>query len=152
MATLGTFVDGFPLTAAELNAIGTWVSYTPTFTNVTVGNGTVDFKYCRLNKLVLLKGQFVYGSSSSVTGIIRFTLPTGLSAISTSGLFAAAKILDAGVAGYVAAIEPVTTSQMQVVVANTAATYGSWAGTSGTVPMTWGTGDLFDVTLFYEVA
>jgi hypothetical protein len=150
MATLGTFVTGQVLTAAELNAIGTWTTYTPTWTNVTVGNGTVDFKYSQLNDIVIVRARFTMGSTSSITGIIRFTLPTGLTAANTI-LFAPCRILDAGVAGYVAALEAVSTSQVQVVVANTAGTYGSYAGTSATVPFTWGNGDLFEFVLIYEV-
>ena len=151
MATLGTFTTGQVLTAAELNAIGTWTTYTPTWTNVTVGNGTVDFKYSQLNKIVIIRGRFTMGTTSSISGIIRFTLPSGLSALSTAAVTAFCRILDAGVVGYVAALEPVTTSQLQVVVANTAGTYGSYAATSATVPMTWGNGDLFEFFIVYEV-
>jgi len=133
-----------------LQTLGTWTAYTPTWTNVTVGSGTVDFDYIQFNKTVVVRGRFVYGSGSAITGIIRFTLP--VTAVSTSALCADCRILDAGIAGYVGLIEAVSASQMQVVVANTASTYGSWAGTSGTVPFTWATGDLFEFVLIYEAA
>ena len=41
------------------NAIGTWTSFTPTWTNLTVGNGTYDWSlYSRVNDIVFFSMRF----------------------------------------------------------------------------------------------
>ena len=53
MATFGTFASGQVLTAAELNAAGTWTSFTPSWVNLTPGNGVVSAAYSQFNKILL---------------------------------------------------------------------------------------------------
>lgn len=72
MATLGTFSAGQVLTAAELNDIGTWTTYTPT-AKVGANNVTLTYaygKYTVLNELaiaqVLLSGFSYSGSGNLV--------------------------------------------------------------------------------------
>jgi hypothetical protein len=48
--------------------IGTYTAYTPTLTNVTIGNGTFSTAYCRVNNFVHYYGIFTLGSTSAVTG------------------------------------------------------------------------------------
>jgi len=71
------FSSGDVLTAADLNSIGaTETSWTPNFlTGVTVGNGTVDGWYQRVNNLVVAQGVFVLGSTSAITSDIRVDVP-----------------------------------------------------------------------------
>ena len=77
MTALGDFSSGDVLTAADMNAIGTWTAYTPTVYNMVIGNGTVDFKYAQINKVVHLRGVFTMGSTSTfgTTGSPFFSLP-----------------------------------------------------------------------------
>jgi len=75
MATLGTFVSGQVLTAAELNAIGTWTSYTPTYTGLTIVNGTVVARWMECNKMVSFYWRYTVGSSDSVPGPHTISLP-----------------------------------------------------------------------------
>lgn len=52
-----------------------WKNYIPTFTNLTVGNGTLEARYKRIGKMVDLYVVFVLGSTSSISGSVSFTLP-----------------------------------------------------------------------------
>lgn len=45
-----------------------WTAYTPTLTNITIGNGTKTGAYCRIGKLVYFIATFNYGSSGSAVG------------------------------------------------------------------------------------
>lgn len=45
-----------------------WTDYTPTATNWTIGNGTLRFKYLRVNKLALVRIFFAAGSTTAYTG------------------------------------------------------------------------------------
>lgn len=77
MATLGTFTAGQVLTAAELNAIGDWTTFTPTWTNLTVGNGTVAARYSQLNDIVLVNIELTWGSTTSASGNVGVAAPVG---------------------------------------------------------------------------
>lgn len=85
--TLGTFVGGDTLQAAELNAIGTWESWTPTITpqSGTFTTVTVDWaRYTIINKVFLAQVRFALTSIGSGAGIILVTLPSGVD-IGTNG-------------------------------------------------------------------
>lgn len=82
MATLGTFTAGQVLTAAELNAIGTWTAFTPTLTasttNPTLGTGSTRAgSYCQLNELVIYIAYIRFGTSgvSAGSGFYSVSLP-----------------------------------------------------------------------------
>jgi hypothetical protein len=153
MATLGTFTAGQVLTAAELNAIGTWTTYTPTWTHATVGNGTVAFAYTQINKLVHVNGRFTLGSTSSVGNNPIFTLPVARHD-TTLELIGTGVLGDAGTAAYMA--------MPFGAVDNTACylyradhTVGSTVlegGITATSPMTWTTNDFIYVNLTYRAA
>lgn len=56
-----------------------WTAYTPTLTNMTLGNGTLTAAYLRMGRLARLRFEFEFGSTSSVTGTDwRFTVPSGM--------------------------------------------------------------------------
>jgi hypothetical protein len=75
------FASGDVLTAAELNAIGEWSDFTPTFYNVTLGaSGTVVGKYAEVNNLVFYNAAFFLNGTGSVTGTVQMAVPNGLSA------------------------------------------------------------------------
>lgn len=64
----------------ELNsAISTinaaWSTYTPTVGNVTLGNGTVTARYKQIGKTIHLEILLIFGSTSSVSSTINFSLP-----------------------------------------------------------------------------
>lgn len=69
------FVAGATLTAAELNAIGESESWTPTFTNLTVGNGTLTAQAIRVNDLYVANFRLVFGSTTSMGTDPRVELP-----------------------------------------------------------------------------
>lgn len=52
-----------------------WTSYTPTLTNITLGNGTVSTRYIQIGKTIFWRGEYVPGTTSSVTGTISMTIP-----------------------------------------------------------------------------
>jgi hypothetical protein len=78
MAEFGTFTSGSVLTAAELNAAGAWTSFTPSWTNLTVGNGVVSAAYSKFNKILFVRVYFDFGSTSSLTSNLTMTLPASL--------------------------------------------------------------------------
>lgn len=52
-----------------------WASWTPTWTNLTIGNGTNDAKYIQIGKTVIWRLVFDFGSTTSISGNPIFSLP-----------------------------------------------------------------------------
>ena len=52
-----------------------WTAYTPTLTNHTLGNGTMEAKYQQAGGRVEFTIEYTWGSTSSVTGAVTFSLP-----------------------------------------------------------------------------
>jgi hypothetical protein len=75
MANPFDFTAGAVLTAAQLNSIGDWTAYTPTWGGLSVGNGTVDFDYAEVNGIVLVSGRLVWGSTTAITGNVSVSVP-----------------------------------------------------------------------------
>ena len=126
-----------------------WQAYTPTLTNVTIGNGTRIGRYARIGKTVCGYVKFTLGSTSSVTGRILISLPSTPNtndAVTFYGTF-----LDAGVANYLGMFEAIGT-EIYTSGIFTNGTYANGAATSATVPFTWTNTDNFLVTFVYEEA
>jgi hypothetical protein len=79
-----TWLAGAVLTAAQLNAqlrdnllaIGDpWPSYTPTFTGLSVSNGTLAARARVAGKDIRWSVSLTFGSTTAVTGNITVTLP-----------------------------------------------------------------------------
>lgn len=67
-------IANFPATA--------WTSYTPTLTNLTLGNGTLSARYIQMGKTVIVRFAFILGTTSSVSALPMFSLPSGITASS----------------------------------------------------------------------
>jgi hypothetical protein len=135
--------------ATGLKYTGAWTSFTPTWTNFTVGNAAVTGRYCKIGKVVDVYVKVTLGSTSSVTGTLIITnLPTA----SNSGMFEARSyLLDQGVGGYFGGLEIYgATGYISAFLSNS--TYVTPSVANATVPFTWGNGDSFSIQARYEVA
>jgi len=153
MATLGTFTAGSVLTAAELNAIGTYTDYSSsvTFSGFTKGNATVVAKYTKINKFVHYWGVVTLGSTSSMSGALDVYLPftaTGgnITNNSACSFYDASGTLYWGTAFHIGTTE----IRLQIHVAST--TYASNTDVSSIKPFTWTTNDQFFWNHSYEAA
>jgi hypothetical protein len=130
----------------------TWTSYTPTFTNLTVGNGTLDAKYLRIdNKLMFVRLQLDFGSTTSISGSVWLSLPSG----STSSKFVPTTCWynDSGTASYTGvAYTSVSDTNIYLGAIKSDSTYTTVANLSSTVPMTWATNDSIRFLITYEEA
>jgi hypothetical protein len=150
MATPFPFVASTVLTAAQLNAIGeAATSFTPTWTNYTRGNGTTIAYYTQVNKLVYIYVRETLGSTSSVTGALRMTLPVA-AVRQQSVSITLCNLNDTGTTAFVGLVQSLSTTQVDFRAINAAATYASQANTSSTVPFTWTNTDFFEAGWVYE--
>ena len=156
-ARLAVGADGSTLVADSSAATGlkwqgAYTSYTPTFTNLTIGNGSMSAKYLQVGKLVYVFIQFVMGSTSSMGTDPFFTFPITADG-SPQGPLGNYYIQDYGVSEYTGTFlyRSNTTAALRIVAVN-----GIYAGgpnpLSATVPFTWGTNDYLEGTFIYGAA
>lgn len=160
-ARLAVGANGTVLTADSAESTGlkwatpatggfTFAAYTPTYTNFTLGNGSVIARYAQSGKLVFFQVQITLGSTSSVSGLIKISLPV-TPKNNGNAVIIPALLTDAGVNEYFgfASIDQ-TNSVANVFAQNSSATYVTYGITSSTVPFTWGTSDAINISGSYE--
>lgn len=143
------FLQALSSESTGLNWRNSWTDWTPTLTNLTLGNGSLIANYFRVGKLVTFYVRFTLGSTSSVGTDPRFTLP--FSANRTLGPIFSAKLTDDGVADY-NGVGLFYTDSVYVRTTGASGTYANIVNTTATVPFTWGANDYFVVTGTYEAA
>lgn len=165
--TIGT--TGAVITASILDAAVTpakliagtganWAlqTYSPTFTNVTPGNGSFTAYYNQTGKMVFFRLKFVFGSTTVVSGSILLSLPVAANAVYSSSTFIVGQAWydDAGTQNYQGFPAIVnSTSTMTLYISNVASTYPQAAtNVAATVPHTWTVNDSILVQGFYEAA
>lgn len=130
--------------------LGAWTTWTPTLTNLTLGNGTLVAKYCRIGRAIHWRFKFTLGSTSAVGSFPQtFTLPVAAHAdySAVDVVIGLANFADTGTAGYVAMVVATATGTGLFI---KAASPNS--AISATVPFTWTTGDIISATGTYEAA
>jgi hypothetical protein len=76
MTALGDFSPGDILSADDLNAIGTWTSYTPVLSQSGVRSATVNYaEYCLINKVCFVNVDLTCTTTGSAGNVIEVTLP-----------------------------------------------------------------------------
>ena len=141
------------LSTPQTLEIGAWQTYTPTFVNITVGNGTVVARYSVVNKTVTVQVKFTLGSTSVIGsgGAITMSLPvTSATSQYSAGhsIIGTGSGVDVGVVNY----------QLWVLwVSSTTVAFGYMTSNRyqeifNIGPFTWGTNDVFTCSFTYEAA
>lgn len=149
MATFGTFTVGQVLTAAELNAAGAWTTFTPSWTNLTVGNATQDFKYSTFNKIMFIRGALTFGTTTTMGTSPSFTIPTSATAIQRT--FGIAQYSDTGTATFVG-LCVANSTLISLFNFDSSGTYVSRTNVTATAPHTWANTDVIYLDLVLEIA
>jgi hypothetical protein len=129
-----------------------WTDWTPTWTNLTVGNGTLVAKYKQIGKTVFWKIKFSCGSTSVVSNNARFTPPVTYSSDwLTDDMYCGYGLaLDAATANYDVRCMWYDTTAIEITTLLVNGSYSSTGGLAG--PFTWGTSDRLSIMGFYEAA
>lgn len=132
-----------------------YTSYTPTFANTTLGNGTVAGKYQQFGKTVFFRASFILGSTSAVSTSPTVTLPvTSASSTYTASISPIGNVYlnDNGVASYASQLLWATTSTASFPAFGSASSYVNATGITSTIPFTWATADGIYLSGTYEAA
>jgi hypothetical protein len=140
-------VDGLQIGGV---GVGEYIDYSGsiTFTNFTLGNGTVDYaQYARVGDLVHYWGQVTLGSTSSITGLLFISAP--VSAYGVQRGPGKANYTESGVGAYTGVARP-SGSNIVMYAIYIVASYGRESNVQATIPFTWGAGDTFHWNVVYR--
>jgi len=155
-ANLAVGANDLLLTAASgettgLKYTGGWTSYTPTFTNFTLGNGSISYaKYNQIGKVVHVRMSVVLGATSIMGSYPTASLP--LTSVTSGYYTGSVYMLDSGVASYGSDCYIDTTTRVLFGVTLTNGTYLKYSAITSAEPFVWGVNDAFTLDFYYEVA
>lgn len=128
-----------------------WDTWSPTLTNLTLGNGTVIAKFTRIGQTVFWRFKFTLGSTSAVGTDPSWTPPvtisTDISGNEPTGDCQFTEDTVQSLRGQMRLTGDPRRLRPFRIDADTAG-----AALSATVPFTWGTGDILAGAGFYEAA
>lgn len=128
-------------------AMGFWTAFTPSLTNLTIGNGSLTGSYARIGKTSFVEVLVVFGSTTSVSGQVSLTgLPTNNLASATAQRLGHLMMFDNDTGG--------SFTGTAISAGNTSATLltqGAPCGVvSATGPFTWAVSDQLHIFLNYQ--
>lgn len=156
---LHTWVVGEVVTAAMLqeltdainNMQNPWTAWTPTLTNLTLGNGTVTARYRLVGKTLDWRFKFVLGSTSAVGSSPAFTLPNAphSSYSTTADVLGRGTLLQSGITNR-DSVARLSSGSTLILFAYS--TTGAHSTITATAPWTWATGDALSASGTIEIA
>jgi len=137
----------------EWGSVGSYADYTPTFTNFTLGNGTINVaRYAQIGKTVTGYGKVTLGSTSVMGTDLIFTLPVTASSNVVVSPIGQCQLTDTGNLTYYGFVLYATTTTARLVIGNSNGVYFTSSTIQSTQPMTWASSDTFTFNFIYEVA
>jgi len=137
-------------TAGELG--GSLTTWSPTYSGITVGNGTVVARYQQVGKVIRGYFDFTLGSTSAVGTPAQFSAPvTASSNYSVVNNYIGIARLSAG-SNFLGTCRLETTTSIRVLVIGAAGSYANESGITNLVPGTWATGHRIYCQFEYEAA
>jgi hypothetical protein len=131
-----------------------YFNYTPTWTNLTVGNGTLNAsRFSMSGKTVSMYVKFTLGGTSSIGGNVFISLPvTAATSLSVDIPVGVVRFQDAGTAAYTGRIEIETSTTAQLVCEGAGGSFVQTSALNSTTPFTWVSTDFITLSLTYEAA
>jgi hypothetical protein len=137
---------------------GAWTSYTPTWTNLTVGDATQTSAYINAGKLYIVRIGLEFAGNTSISGIPEFTLPDGVSVNAgypVAYCFAYGALRDVSLG--VSFTSPIlrsgaTAARLRFGTINTSSSYAAADIVSNTIPFTWAINDRIEGQFVFEAA
>lgn len=141
-------------TAGELG--GAWQSFTPTYDDMTLGNGTAEHKYTQIGKTVICMGYITFGSTTTVDSVsVGISLPVAAAGIQDNapiGIWRAKDVSPSGQYNGFVQYFDLSGDYAFFDAEDASGTYSKAASMSSTAPITWATGDQILYQFTYEAA
>lgn len=148
----GNDVLGNSLKQENASAVGTWKSWTPTLTNITLGNGTLSCKFTVIGKTVHVRFAFTMGSSSAMGTAPSFTLPVVSTVPNATNMYLGVARLGSVTGTSAGWILHGSSTVASFVTSDANSTFVRETAITSTNPFTWATGDYIAGAFTYEAA
>lgn len=136
------------LNAKPDGGASSWQSWTPSWTNFTLGNGSITSRYSQIGKIVFISLTISWGSTTSATASsIAISLPISANTSGSNIGFGFLRDASAGI-GYIGTME-LSSSTAAIFCHNQS---GSNSTVTATAPFTWAVSDTMKFNAFYEAA
>ncbi len=159
-------VFGETPSAAKWNILGTndayfdslvgsgtaWTSYTPTWTNVTVGNATQASAYQQFGKTVIYKVQFTWGTTTSQSGNATVSLPITANANYLIRVNAIGELRDTSATSSWPTFVRIASTTTATLLYLDSSAVPTLASVTPAAPATWASTDVWNFILIYEAA
>ena len=123
-----------------------WETFTPVFTNLTIGNGSVDAKYQYSGDKVDWYISLTWGSTTAITStFVILDYPVTASSTYQAGTNANA-FYTMGSTHYPGSIRPKSLTECYLSIVTASGTYAVANHITATVPATWGTGHIMGIS------
>jgi len=130
-----------------------WTTWTPSYTNLTIGNGTVVARYTNINGTVTAYFLFTLGSTSAVGSGPTVSLPVNRSAsYGTNTMLWGPAYLKAAGTQYVGVVRSPSASTAGLLTHTVSGSDTVIGAISATAPGTWTTSDVIGFQITYEAA
>ncbi len=128
-----------------------YFNFTPSFTNLSVGDGTLVARFNLSGKKVYCQIHFTFGSTSSISGAVMATIPVGTMLALTVIPIGVAVFNDAGAAQYAGIVHYNGANTIIFRCFTVSGANVIQTATAATVPFTWGNGDRLAAAFQYFV-
>ena len=137
-------------------SFGTYTAYTPTWTGLTLGNGTQVSAYCQVNNFVHYYGVLTFGTTTSITNSgAGLSLPIASTSVFTNTTIPLGLLNYRDVSGGFI-VSGTATPQSSTVVnlraENATSTYTQPQFLTSLIPFTWADTDLLQWSFIYQAA
>lgn len=147
-ALASSIVNADITTLASLAGRDVWRSYSPTLTNITIGNGTQTHFWRDLGDSIMVSNVIVFGSTTAFTGWPLISPPVSVASdVAPFGQFAGADVAPGNNYG-----GQITRNSATQIGGYTLGTAGLFTFVSATHPFTWATGDTYRQTYIAKKA
>jgi len=136
--------------ATGLKYTGDWTTWSPSYFNITVGNGTVIARYQKIGKTVNYFYRLTWGSTTSCGNYPIVSYPVSPSY--TTYFNGLATLQDTGVGQYLGRVTNDSTNGLLIMVEYTGGNWNIDGVLGAASPATWTTGDIWTIQGSYEVA
>jgi hypothetical protein len=129
-----------------------WQTWTPTYTRLTIGNGTVTARYQQIGKTINFVWSLTWGSTTSVTNYPIVSAPVSGFITGTQYGIGTLYLQDISGLSYQGIVQLTTGTGLYLSLARTDGGFLYEWPLDNTTPVTWTTGDKWTISGSYEAA
>jgi hypothetical protein len=129
-----------------------WQTWSPSYTRLTIGNGTVVARYQQIGKTINFFWTLTWGSTTSTTSYPIVSNPVSAFITGTQYIVGGATLQDISGGLYLGNVQLSGATGLYINSIGTAASFADEGVLQTTLPVTWTTGDKWTISGTYEAA